>query len=201
MKKLLAGILVGILIAGGLAFYFNETGKVQEGETTYTTDIIANKLSDIAELSVLEYRYKNAASLDRDSSTLKFFSSNVDIPFTEKRLILTYEGIVKMGPDMSQASVDVDGNKVKVTIPHSTILSHELNEESFEYLVQDSGLFNPLKPEDDGALRKEQKGVIEKSIEENGLLDEADKKAQAQITSFLEAFDPELEVSCEFKKA
>ena len=199
MKNLIAGLLVGALIAGGLVFYLSGTGTVQEGETTYTTDIIANKLSDISELSILEYRYKNAASLDRDSNTLKFFKSDIDIPFTEKRLIVTYEGIVKMGPDMSQAQVEMDGKKVKVAIPHSKILSHELDEDSFEYLLQDSGLFNPLKPEDDGALRKEQKGVIEKSIEENGLLDEADQKAKEQVTNFFAAFDPELELSCEIK--
>lgn len=202
MKKVIAAIIVGLLVGGGAVFAVSNTlsqGMVKEGEVTYTTDVIASKLTDIAELSTLEYRYKNAASISQEENSVKF--GGFTIPFTGKRLVVTYTGIIKMGPDMQQSSVEMNGNNVTVTIPHSRIISHELDENSFEYLVQESGLFNQLTPEDGGKLRQKQKADIEIAVEEQGLLDEADGRAKDQITAFLEALEPDFNVTVEVAQA
>lgn len=197
MKQAIIGVVIGALVAAGIAFaVLGNEGAASEGEVAYTTDVIANKLTEISELSVLEYRYKNAASSDKKEDSLKI--GDISIPFTGKTLVITYEGVAKMGPDLSRATVEQQGeNGIKISIPHSTILSHELDEDSFEYLVQDSGLFNPLKPEDGKKLEQQQKQVMEQSIQEQGLLDEADAKAIEQIESFIEALDPDLKVTVE----
>ena len=132
----------------------------------------------------------------------QFESSNdfygVKIPFTTKSFILTYDGTIKAGVDLSRATVDVEGSTVRITLPQAAILSHEIDEDSVEVFDEKTSIFNPFTVEDFSSFQADQKKSMEEKALGKGLLDEAQAKAEASVRQLLSPALPEgteLEVS------
>lgn len=73
-------------------------------------------------------------------------------------------------------------------------MSNEIDEESWEFWDMSSSIFNPLTPQDDSNLRKEQKAVMEQLVIGDGLIDEANEKARAQVKALLKVIYPEADI-------
>ena len=114
---------------------------------------------------------------------------------------IQYSGVVKMGPNMENMKLKLDNaaKKLTVRIPHSEILSHEIDEDSIQIIYIKNGVFNSVTPENTNQLRKDTKAKKEKSIKESGSLEQADQKAVEQITTFLNTVYPDLEVEVKVK--
>lgn len=184
---LVIGIVMGIFICSKVM-----AGADKKDDTVYDTNIIANQINELSELTTLEYKYKNAAKAEQAPQRIL---GKIDIPFTGNSMIVCYEGTVKIGTDLSKAVIKVDGKSIDLELEPCQILSHEIDENSWEYLDTSSSVFNPLTPQDGDELRKSQKEIIEKGIVDEGLLDEADKKAIEQIKSFLKTIYPDASVT------
>ena len=156
MKKFLA-IVIALIIAfigGFVASHFIG----QDEEYSIDPEILAQEVTEITELATNQETYTMTVPYDGGQKSFPIFDK-YKIPFSEKSMVVKYSGILKMGPDMekfSKKDMDVDrtAKTIKVTIPHSEILSHEIVEDTWEIGDQKNGLFNPLKPEDDSNLRK-----------------------------------------------
>ena len=94
-------------------------------------------------------------------------------------MVAEYSATIKLGLKLTDENYSVKGDEstITVTIPHSEILSHEIDENSWVLKDEKNGLFNPLKPEDDSKLRKlaKEKALEELDMEE--LYKEADENA------------------------
>ncbi len=110
-----------------------------------------------------------------------------EVPFTEKKFIITYNGSIKSGIDLNSVTVAVDNNKkeIKVNLPEAKILSHEIDEDSIKVFDEKTSIFNPLKVEDFKSFATDQKDNVEKEAIEKGLLTDAEKHSKDAI---LEAF-------------
>ena len=146
--------------------------------------VIDAELKEIGELATMKYMYTNAARFT-DSKQIK----NWNIPFTQKSFIVKWNGEIKAG-------VDVDGIRTKVNkiekvlavcIPEAKILSHDLDEENTELLDEKSGLFNPISVKDKIKFDATMVGEMEQRAVERGLLEKAQKNAEAVILNILEA--------------
>ena len=190
-------LMIACLVIGFIA------GKVVDiniggGSNTYKVNTIEDQIAEISELSVLEYKYTNTDEMSGDNA-LKLFGKNV--PFTSKSMVVSYDGIMKIGPDMSEAKVNLKGNKLTIIIPHSKVLSHEIDEDSWQILDKQNGIFNPVTPEDSDQLRKEQIKKMENSVKKTDVLDKADEAAVKQIKAFFEAAYPDLKINVIFPEA
>ena len=107
------------------------------------------------------------------------------LPFTTKSFIITYDGQIKAGVDLSKAQIDISGKTITVTLPDAQILSHEIDEDSIEVFDESTSIFNPLKVEDYTAFNKDQKSRMEKKAQEKGLLTEARKAAVKTVEKYL----------------
>ena len=116
-------------------------------------------------------------------------------------MVVEYKAILKLGLKLTDDNYDVKVNSdtITITIPHSEILSHEIDEDSWVLKDKKNGLFNPLKPEDDSALRKYAKKNALEKLDMEKLYKEADNTAQKQIKSFFETACPDAEIVVEFK--
>ena len=114
------------------------------------------------------------------------------VPFTTKRFIVSYDGVIKAGVDLAQAKARVRGNTVTVTLPGAAILSHEIPEDSIQVFDESSNVFNPIRIQDYTGFTKEEKAAVEKRAVESGLLDTAGEKARTAVKAFLGLL-PELE--------
>ena len=113
-KALLLGAVLCIVL--GCACFIGGRLSAGSGSETPRLDavVLETQIRDISELASVTYTYTNMAQFE---SSNDFYG--VKIPFTTKSFILTYDGTIKAGVDLSQATVDVEGSTVRITLPQA----------------------------------------------------------------------------------
>lgn len=182
--KLLLTVLA-LLLVGGLvmaAFLCGLSRGGREAEPVITGDLLGEHLRSAQELVTVAYYY---TSMGRFENQVDFYGWKV--PFTAKSFIVSYDGVIKAGVDLSQVQVEVDEIRQAVTVrlPASRILSHEIPEDSIEVFDESDNLFNRITIEDYTGFTLDQKKAMEQRAEDNGLLTSADEKARAAVESLL----------------
>ena len=147
---------------------------------------IAEEILEIGELATVEYRYTNVGTID-SVKTFSFVSWTV--PFSGKTAVVTMDGAIKVGIDVSQVSVSSDEvtKTISVTLPGATVLSNELFEETMAVYVEEDSLFSDITLDDSSSIRTEIKDKALQNAIDNGLLDQAREKAEEIIRYLIEA--------------
>ena len=182
--KLLLTVLA-LLLVGGLvmaAFLCGLSRGGREAEPVITGDLLGEHLRSAQELVTVAYYY---TSMGRFENQVDFYGWKV--PFTAKSFIVSYDGVIKAGVDLSQVQVEVDEIRQAVTVrlPASRILSHEIPEDSIEVFDESDNLFNRITIEDYTGFTLDQKKAMEQQLEDNALFTSADYKARAAVESLL----------------
>lgn len=186
MKKIqisqtLKNMIVIIIIA--VVFFF--VGKIWpsgEEPTAITSDLLSQQIQSISELASVEYNYTNMGKFENQAT---FYGWKV--PFTTKSFILSYDGKIKAGIDMSLVEVHMSGKNINISIPEAKILSHEIDEKSIEVFDETKNIFNQISITDYNQFAIDQKESMENKTKEKGLLEEAQNKAQETIKTFVES--------------
>ena len=186
MKKIqisqtLKNMIVIIIIA--VVFFF--VGKIWpsgEEPTAITSDLLSQQIQSISELASVEYNYTNMGKFENQAT---FYGWKV--PFTTKSFILSYDGKIKAGIDMSLVEVHMSGKNINISIPETKILSHEIDEKSIEVFDETKNIFNQISITDYNQFAIDQKESMENKTKEKGLLEEAQNKAQETIKTFVES--------------
>ena len=134
----------------------------------------------------MTYGYTNMAQFENSND---FYG--VKVPFTTKKFILTYDGTIKAGIDLSRAQVEVSGGAVRIMLPKAQVLSHEIEEDSVEIFDEKASIFNPFTVEDFTAFQAEQKAIVEEKAVSRGLLEEAGQKARSSVQLMVGELLPE----------
>ncbi len=104
MKKIqISQTLKNIIVIVVIAVVFFFVGKVWpsgEEPTAITSDLLSQQIQGISELASVEYNYTNMGKYENQAS---FYGWKV--PFTTKSFILSYDGKIKAGIDMSLVEV------------------------------------------------------------------------------------------------
>lgn len=197
-----AGIVLVVGIVIGFAVAVQWFGEGTEG-TVYDTEMFAQEITEISELSTLQSHYSAEMPYKGEVQGMfkkpESFLNQYGIHLFDKNMEIKFEGTVKFGVNMENftkddISIDEDNQTVTVTIPKSEILSHEIDEDSWEIIDKKNGLFNALTPSDDAAAHKQAKKIALEKINVDKQLSKADAKAQQQITNFLQIACPDMEV-------
>lgn len=185
IKYLLLGILLCALV-GAVGFWSGRYIADHPAQPEISAVVLQNRLSEISELATVAYHYTNMAQYENSGQI-----SGIVIPFTTKRFILTYDGVIKAGVNLAEAKVQASGPDVHVTLPEAGILSHELDEESVEIFDEKTSIFNPFHVEDFTSFQSEQKTAMEEKAVGQGILEEAREKAAEQVRLLLTPLLPE----------
>lgn len=157
-------------------------------EDVYFFDAAAvmEKVKEIGELATVEYRYTNVGTLD---ASKKLFKTNFDLPGTKKTVVMTMDGVIKVGVDVNgiKISANETSKTIIITLPKAKLLSNELDENSLQIFDETSGLFNPITLEDNSALRNEIKIKSEENAQANGVYELAEENAKNILRCILEA--------------
>lgn len=147
-----------------------------------TTDILGEQLRQVQEMVSVEYHYTNMGKFEDQTN---FYGWKV--PFTTKSFIISYDGVIKAGIDMSQVKVQVNKatHTITITLPSSSIISHEMLEDSLQIFDEKNNLFNSLSIEDFTSFTRDQKKGMEQRAIENGLLESAQQRARETVQSFV----------------
>ena len=172
----------------GAALAFCAVGYLDSFRITapaITSSLLKEELKYVKDLVTVEYRYTNADKAEFPGYLL--FGQNV--PFTGKSFIVSYDGVIKYGVDLSGVEIRVNDatRTVTVTVPPSKIVSHEIPEAGFKALDERDGLFNPVHIDDITEFRRTQKASMEAKAVEMGLPRQAQEQSGAAIEALLRA--------------
>ncbi len=177
-KKLIKTIIILILLLASFllgAKYFSS-----KNEPKIDNKLIQNRIESAKELTSLKYSYTNMGQFENSN---KFYG--YDIPFTQKKFIVSYDGVISCGVDLDKMQVKVNGKNIDIKLPKSKILSHEIYEDSLKIFDQKTSIFNPIKVEDYNDFAKKQKKSVEEKAIERGILTQADKKCKKAIKDII----------------
>ena len=180
MKYLSRGVLLCALV--GLVCFFGGRMSAENREKSPHLDavVLEAQLNQISQLATVSYHYTHMAQFENSTD---FYG--VTIPYTTKKFILTYDGEIKAGVDLSRAKITLSGEAVTVTLPAATILSHEIFEDTVEVFDEKTSIFNPFTIEDFSSFQADQKKAVEEKALNKGLLDEATHQARSSIQALL----------------
>ena len=193
------GVVGGIFLKGYLSARANYLAQIEDlkeqveelsdpvatyviADTTVSVAVIEKEIKTIGELATQEYKYTNAGSFT-DNKQLR----NFKIPLTKKSFIAKWDGTIKAGIDIQKIAIEVDDEAKIITIfmPKAEILSHELDENSFEVLREDDNIFNPIEIEDVKKFDAKSKETMEQRAIDNGILDKAYESAKNVIVALV----------------
>lgn len=175
-KLIVLGVVLAILCFA-VGFF---SGGRQEKPPVLSSITVQNQLQQISQLATVRYSYTNMGQFENSN---EFYG--IKLPFTTKRFIVAYDGVITAGVDLSQAQVTVTDQKVTISLPAPQILSHEVDPNSLEVFDETTSIFNPITIEDYNGFQADQQGVMEDKAIQGGLLTQAKDQAETAISGLL----------------
>ena len=182
-------VVVAITLLSIGSFFSNIFGN----NSQFVENSFLRLKENVKELSTVKLYYTNVGLL-KDVKSLW----NIEIPFTSKRIISSYDGVIHVGVKLDKLKMSVEGNVINITMPDAEMLSHEIDENSVIFYSEDWSIFNPLLPSDQNDLMAKRKAESEEKFLKEEILLEAKKEAKNVLKQLI-LFSPEIESSYEIR--
>lgn len=171
-------------VIDGLTAKINEQEAIIKNSVpVITSETLKEKLNAVSELVTQQYVYTNADKYEADQTWIFGWKR----PFSSKSILVTYDGTIKAGMDLTQVVIDVDeeNHVITVTLPESKVTDNNIPQDSITVVEVKNGLFNEVTLDDYNQFISEQKIIMENRAISRGILTEADKKARELVMSTL----------------
>lgn len=171
-------ILILLLIIAGLSTFIYLTSIKKP--KPIKSSALKEQLVSAQELTTTKYLYTNLGSYEsqRDFQGIK-------LPFTRKKFLVRYNGTIAAGINLDDLKVEVKGQVIRLTLPSAQILSHELDEDSFEIYNEEASIFNPFSIHDFQDFQRKLKQAKEEEAVRQGLLIRAQEKTTTVLRQLL----------------
>ena len=149
-----------------------------------TISVLEKTLENAGDLVTQKYVYRDAVY---DNNAKKFFKTNINIPFTKKRVIFTYKGTISAGYNVSdiQFEVDNDAKVVTIILPEMKVIANEVDEKSFKYILEENSLFNSYKLKDFSDMQSAMKDEMQKAAKKDKIFQQNTREnAENILTDF-----------------
>lgn len=158
---------------------FSACGKKKEAPKE---DLSLTQMKSICELATLKCYYHNVAKITKEKDVLWWD--------TTAELWIEYSGIVKLGVDITNLDMQVDGNQVTITMPKAKVLSCQVDQTSLDkdsYYTNREGLGAEKINADDQteAIKTAQENMLENVQSDESLLQQAQNRAQDLLEQYV----------------
>ncbi len=175
VRRMSCGFLLLLALAGCGAGESEEPAKKDAG-------VNLKQMQNICELATLECYYHNTAKLNKENKVL-WWNTNTE-------LWVEYSGIVKVGVEIGDFDMKVEGSRVAITMPKARILSCEVDENSLNsdsYLVSKKGLGAKDITADDQteAFKAAQENMRQTAESDAALLLQGQQRAQELLEKYV----------------
>lgn len=170
-KKILFILICILIVFIGCMFFMNK-----QTEPEITSTLIQNRIEQASNLVTTKYHYTKVGKFE-NSLNLNGWS----IPLTNKYFILTFEGEIQLGTDLSKANVEIDDSTIHVTVDKPAVISNSIDESSIEVYDETKNIFNPISVSDYKAFALEQKDKALSEAKEKGLMKTAQENTKKSI--------------------
>ena len=169
-------LMVGAIIGLSCGYVFSRGFTIgsKPGSAVMLREMIFEEIRHVQDLVTLEYYYRDVGDLKDQQS---FYG--LSVPFTERRILYKFRGIIKIGVDVSEIAVEVDedAKTVTLTIPEGKLISHEMPLEDVEPYDEYVSFFNSFTMEDYAKLLSGRKQEVEQELLTESFLSAAQKEA------------------------
>ena len=146
--------------------------------------ILYEEIHKVRELVTIRKPFASEISFNDDRKIPKI---NVHMPFSDRKILMTYSGMIVCGCDLDKIRLAREGNHVKILVPHSRILDCYADVKSFKIAYQDTGLLaKDFKIEEQNALIKANLEERQREAVQKGLLAQANEEVQQMIANIIE---------------
>ncbi|MDR2767649.1 MAG: DUF4230 domain-containing protein [Treponema sp.] len=188
-------IIAALILAAGYLLGAGKSPGLRPPALETTSDISAHTVVKealpIGEYASLAYRYTSVVK-DVSAKDLNGWT----IPFTTRKYIFTYDGIMKLGIDASQILVEETpptgaGDtksgppEIRVILPSVKILSHEIIDDSIEVFDQSQTIFNQIKVDEAFRVTADRKREMEEKALASDAVDDAKASLAQQLGGLL----------------
>lgn len=194
------GVFLGVVLIIAIVWYMqnggNAFGTIQES-VEINSVTVKEIIAPASELVTLKKEYTD---FDTYENSKELFGKK--LPFTTDKVIFTYSGVISAGIDLSEVELDVNNDKktITITLPDAKILSHEIDEKSFEFYEIKNSILNETSFEDYTTLRaglKERQE--EKVLSDKEFMRSVEDSAENVIKGFLTSADATKDYKVIFK--
>lgn len=179
MKK---QIVVLLLLISMLSVFSGCGSKEVIEEPEVEFNVSETQLQSICKLATLKCYYNNVAKTTLEGNVLQ----------RDSKLWIEYSGTVNMGVDFSKVTLEVDGNRLYITMPDAEVLSvgdPEISEDS--YYLSEQGIFSAIITAEDerDAFIKAQDNMEQTANDSSSLLLAAKTRAKVLIENYVHQMD------------
>lgn len=186
------GLVVGI---AGTLFFSNYNPSDNIGESA---SVVFGRIVEQNELVSVSQDY---SIVDKQGDSASFFGL-FDIPFTDNSFWYRYEGTIKAGVNLETADIETQGDAITITLDPAYIISNTPDMEKSGVLEENNNVLNPIQVGDVDAFQRWCVEQSETQAVEGGLLDDAKKEAEGQISQlFYTALGDDVAVSFVWREA
>lgn len=135
----------------------------------------------ISNLAVMECYYHNVAKY-REEDAEGFWIWKKD-----KHFWIEYSGVVEIGIDATQLNIDVNGNKVKITIPEAKVLGTKIDEIALDeaIFIKDKKSAKITGIDEAKAFASAEEKMIDAASEDTVLLANAQQRVQKLLEEYV----------------
>jgi hypothetical protein len=178
MLKKAIMVIVPVAAAFALCLFFAlDTGNLGPGTGRgASTATLLRQVQSLSQLVTVKYVLQKVVDV-RDS---KFYGDN--------HLLLVAEGIVKAGINLGNlrpGDLEVSDKKITITLPHPAITDAYLDDAHTEVLERTTGLLRAFDKDLEQNTRAQAVEELRTLALDNGILKEAQDRAQAQVEGLL----------------
>ncbi|MDD7464020.1 MAG: DUF4230 domain-containing protein [Anaerococcus sp.] len=144
-----------------------------------------NQIRNICNLATLDCYYHNVAKSEKPAGV-----GLIHLGENDRKFWIEYRGLARLGIDMADVTMDLDGNQVNISLPPAQVLSISIDEDSLNedsYIVSQDGINrNKISAADQTqAIKKAQDDMKEEIMNNKSLLINAQTRAQKLIANYI----------------
>ena len=142
---------------------------------------IEERLLAIGELSTASFEYANTKTV---TDMRQLFGK--DIPLTQNRVTVTYEGVIKVSYDLEEAAFSVDREEgvITVTLPDARITDNYIKFDSID-IESSNNILNPINVDNLSSWFDSFQDEAVRRAEEMNIWEEAEDRMMLLIETFL----------------
>ncbi len=151
---------------------------------TVTVEEVESKLEEIQQLATYAERYE----ITETAEQMRYLFDKYGIPGTKNSITMTCTALIKVGYDLSDVSMRMNGDIIYIALPEAEVLDKYIIWDTVQ-IEEDNSILNPIEANQYEALIAEIEDDALSQAEEDGIYDLAEQHMKQIITSYLSQFE------------
>lgn len=173
------GVIIGAAALVAVGFLGAKLlDRAAEPSVTMSADTVAEQLVECSELATMKLEYRGLVTYEEGELPL----------LTKKAFTMIYDADVRAGVDLSQATVEVAGPSVKVSLPAATVQSIAIDPDSLQFYDQRYALLNWQDRDDTAKALQMAQDDAEAKVDHTAMIGDAQKQAETIVETMLLPF-------------